>query len=214
LGLGVKLWSSPVHALPLFTCAPLRAARVNACDVFASALFLRPLVLVSLIAYMPPVNARHIIININPTTSLPHILQVLIFSQMVKMIDFIDEFCEFRKYPCERLDGRIAGNERQKSIDRCVHLYLWVRCTLCVPNLLESTQFVTSWPGFVHYCCNLLRGGDCAALSDILLQMRYCSSCLLSCHLPLRAEHVTGSTRTRTALCSCSPPGPEGWAST
>ena len=37
---------------------------------------------------------------------------------MVKMIDFIDEFCEFRKYNCERLDGRIAGNERQKAIDR------------------------------------------------------------------------------------------------
>ena len=45
-------------------------------------------------------------------------MQVLIFSQMVKMIDFIDEFCEFRKYNCERLDGRIAGNERQKAIDR------------------------------------------------------------------------------------------------
>ena len=37
---------------------------------------------------------------------------------MVKMIDVIDEFCEFRKYPCERLDGRVSGNERQKSIDR------------------------------------------------------------------------------------------------
>lgn len=37
---------------------------------------------------------------------------------MVKMIDFIDEFCEYRKYNCERLDGRIAGNDRQKSIDR------------------------------------------------------------------------------------------------
>ena len=44
--------------------------------------------------------------------------KVLIFSQMVKMIDFIDEYCEFRKYNCERLDGRISGNERQKSIDR------------------------------------------------------------------------------------------------
>jgi hypothetical protein len=82
---------------------------------------------------MPPVNARHTIININPTTSLPHILQVLIFSQMVKMIDFIDEFCEFRKYPCERLDGRIAGNERQKSIDRCVHLYLWFGALFVCP---------------------------------------------------------------------------------
>lgn len=44
--------------------------------------------------------------------------RVLIFSQMVKMIDIIDEYCEYRGYPCERLDGRISGNERQKAIDR------------------------------------------------------------------------------------------------
>ena len=44
--------------------------------------------------------------------------KVLIFSQMVKMIDFIEEFCEFRGYKCERLDGRVSGNDRQKSIDR------------------------------------------------------------------------------------------------
>jgi SNF2 family DNA or RNA helicase len=37
---------------------------------------------------------------------------------MVKMIEIIEEFCEFRKYSCERLDGRVPGNERQKSIDR------------------------------------------------------------------------------------------------
>jgi chromodomain-helicase-DNA-binding protein 7 len=44
--------------------------------------------------------------------------KVLIFSQMVKMIDFIEEFCEFKGYKCERLDGRVSGNDRQKSIDR------------------------------------------------------------------------------------------------
>lgn len=37
---------------------------------------------------------------------------------MVKMIDLVEEFCEFRKYPCERLDGRVGGNHRQKAIDR------------------------------------------------------------------------------------------------
>ena len=44
--------------------------------------------------------------------------KVLIFSQMVKMIDFIEEYCDFRGYKCERLDGRVSGNDRQKSIDR------------------------------------------------------------------------------------------------
>lgn len=44
--------------------------------------------------------------------------KVLIFSQMVKMLDLISEYCEFRKFPYERLDGRIRGTERQKAIDR------------------------------------------------------------------------------------------------
>lgn len=43
---------------------------------------------------------------------------MLIFSQMVRMIDVIEEFCEVRAYPCERLDGKVRGNDRQKSIDR------------------------------------------------------------------------------------------------
>lgn len=44
--------------------------------------------------------------------------KVLIFSQMVKMLDLISEYCEFRDFPFERLDGRIRGSERQKAIDR------------------------------------------------------------------------------------------------
>lgn len=34
----------------------------------------------------------------------------------VKMIDLIEEFCDFRGYSCERLDGRVSGNDRQKVI--------------------------------------------------------------------------------------------------
>jgi SNF2 family DNA or RNA helicase len=44
--------------------------------------------------------------------------KVLIFSQMVKMLDLIAEYCEFRDFKYERLDGRIRGAERQKAIDR------------------------------------------------------------------------------------------------
>jgi len=44
--------------------------------------------------------------------------KVLIFSQMVKMLDLISEYCEFRNFAFERLDGRIRGSERQKAIDR------------------------------------------------------------------------------------------------
>jgi hypothetical protein len=44
--------------------------------------------------------------------------KVLIFSQMVRMIDIIEEYCEQRVYPVFRLDGRVSGNDRQKSIDK------------------------------------------------------------------------------------------------
>ncbi len=44
--------------------------------------------------------------------------KILVFSQMVKMLDLISEYCEFREYPYERLDGRVRGSDRQKSIDR------------------------------------------------------------------------------------------------
>jgi superfamily II DNA/RNA helicase len=44
--------------------------------------------------------------------------KILIFSQMVKMLDLISEYCEFRDYRFERLDGRVRGTERQKAIDR------------------------------------------------------------------------------------------------
>mmetsp|Transcript_3607 Transcript_3607/g.9944 ORF Transcript_3607/g.9944 Transcript_3607/m.9944 type:complete len:2529 (-) Transcript_3607:88-7674(-) len=44
--------------------------------------------------------------------------KVLIFSQMVKMLDLLTEYCEFRNFKFERLDGRIRGAERQKAIDR------------------------------------------------------------------------------------------------
>lgn len=44
--------------------------------------------------------------------------KILIFSQMVKMLDLISEYCEFRDFKYERLDGRIRGSDRQKAIDR------------------------------------------------------------------------------------------------
>ena len=44
--------------------------------------------------------------------------KILIFSQMVRMIDVISDYCEFRGFNYEVLDGRVNGSERQKSIDR------------------------------------------------------------------------------------------------
>jgi len=44
--------------------------------------------------------------------------KVLIFSQMVKMLDLVSEFCDYKGFRHERLDGRVRGTERQKAIDR------------------------------------------------------------------------------------------------
>lgn len=44
--------------------------------------------------------------------------RVLIFSQMTKMLDILEDLCEFLGYKYERIDGSITGSERQEAIDR------------------------------------------------------------------------------------------------
>ena len=44
--------------------------------------------------------------------------RVLIFSQMVKMLDILEDYLVRKQYPYERIDGRIRGNLRQAAIDR------------------------------------------------------------------------------------------------
>ncbi len=44
--------------------------------------------------------------------------RVLIFSQMTRMLDILEDFLEYLGYKYERIDGNIAGSERQLSIDR------------------------------------------------------------------------------------------------
>jgi chromodomain-helicase-DNA-binding protein 7 len=44
--------------------------------------------------------------------------RVLIFSQMVRMLDILEDYLIRKQYPFERIDGRIRGNLRQAAIDR------------------------------------------------------------------------------------------------
>ncbi|XP_013083946.2 chromodomain-helicase-DNA-binding protein 4-like isoform X2 [Biomphalaria glabrata] len=44
--------------------------------------------------------------------------RVLIFSQMTKMLDLLEDFMEAENYRYERIDGGITGNMRQDAIDR------------------------------------------------------------------------------------------------
>ena len=47
--------------------------------------------------------------------------RVLIFSQMVKMLDLLSDYLRERRYSHERLDGTIRGDLRQAAIDRFSH---------------------------------------------------------------------------------------------
>lgn len=44
--------------------------------------------------------------------------RVLIFSQMTKMLDILEDFLEAEGYKYERIDGGITGGQRQEAIDR------------------------------------------------------------------------------------------------
>lgn len=43
--------------------------------------------------------------------------RVLIFSQMVRMLDIIAEYLQFRRFPFQRLDGSIKGEIRRQALD-------------------------------------------------------------------------------------------------
>ena len=44
--------------------------------------------------------------------------RVLIFSQMTKMLDILEDFLDGEGYKYERIDGAITGSQRQEAIDR------------------------------------------------------------------------------------------------
>src|SRR6185437_9201469 len=44
--------------------------------------------------------------------------RVLIFSQMINVLDIVQEYCEYMGWTYERLDGAIRGTEREASIER------------------------------------------------------------------------------------------------
>uniref|UniRef100_H3CAC9 Chromodomain helicase DNA binding protein 7 n=1 Tax=Tetraodon nigroviridis TaxID=99883 RepID=H3CAC9_TETNG len=44
--------------------------------------------------------------------------RVLVFSQMVRCLDILEDYLINKRYPYERIDGRVRGNLRQAAIDR------------------------------------------------------------------------------------------------
>ena len=46
--------------------------------------------------------------------------KVLLFSQMVRMLDILADYARYRNFPLSRIDGRTRGIERQRAIDKYV----------------------------------------------------------------------------------------------
>ncbi|XP_027529218.1 chromodomain-helicase-DNA-binding protein 8-like, partial [Neopelma chrysocephalum] len=44
--------------------------------------------------------------------------KVLVFSQMVRCLDILEDYLIHKRYLYERIDGRVRGNLRQAAIDR------------------------------------------------------------------------------------------------
>lgn len=101
--------------------------------------------------------------------------RVLVFSQMTKMLDLLEDFLENEGYKYERIDGGVTGNMRQEAIDRfngkfnaAVCLYLKTQlqrydnilnflCFLCCSQLQVLLSLLSSslpeqvvWASILH----------------------------------------------------------------
>ena len=58
--------------------------------------------------------------------------KVLIFSQMVKVLDILEQYCNLMGYPSERIDGQVPETQRQIPIDKFTNdenAFVFLLCT-------------------------------------------------------------------------------------
>lgn len=74
--------------------------------------------------------------------------RVLVFSQMTKMLDLLEDFLENEGYKYERIDGGVTGNLRQEAIDR-FNGETFTYCLYC----LNTAAVVCYWcSNFLSLC--------------------------------------------------------------
>ncbi|MEQ2187527.1 hypothetical protein GOODEAATRI_005632, partial [Goodea atripinnis] len=78
---------------------------------------------------------------------------VLVFSQMTKMLDLLEDFLENEGYKYERIDGGVTGNMRQEAIDRfngqmfvCIFIFVSLDKRI-LGFLIRSLLFKLTAPG-------------------------------------------------------------------
>ena len=74
----------------------------------------------------PFVEGEHLVLNSGKMRVLDQLLvdakadgcKVLVFSQMARMLDILEDLCVFRGHECCRIDGQTAAEDRQEQIRR------------------------------------------------------------------------------------------------
>lgn len=91
--------------------------------------------------------------------------RVLVFSQMTKMLDLLEDFLENEGYKYERIDGGVTGNLRQEAIDRFNgETFMFIHILYC----LKTAAMVC------HQCSNF--SSLCASFSVAHPNSSWCSS--------------------------------------
>jgi len=62
--------------------------------------------------------------------------KVLIFSQFVRVLDLLQNYCLVKQYPSERIDGGIRGNLRQVTL-QTPFMALWYKCVAILSTAAE-----------------------------------------------------------------------------
>ena len=122
--------------------------------------------------------------------------RVLIFCQMTRMLDILEDYCLWREYPYCRLDGQTAHTERQVRPSH-IHILSLILLPLSHPPIILL-------PPPTH-------------LSSSSLLPHLSSSSSPTYHPPsppIRSTSRPTMTHTVTSLSSCCPPVPVAWGST
>jgi hypothetical protein len=73
--------------------------------------------------------------------------RVLIFSQMVRMLDLLEDYCRVRGFTFERLDGSIRGAQRQNAIGVSQHVLMFQPSGVLLTALTSSLRMCRRRPG-------------------------------------------------------------------
>ena len=117
--------------------------------------------------------------------------------QMTRMIDILEDYCQYRGYGYCRIDGNTSGEDRESQVG--------------AERLMPDAGCWLMWA-----LGGGARGGGrwrllCRVPGWRTFQLLLCRPC---CHTHPQHRLRTTTARAATSSSSCCPPAPAGWAST